>query len=204
MPGCQVGPVPIMRMYGVTMDGNSVCCHVHGFAPYFFVLAPPGFNESHCAPFREALNKVVMNDLRSNREQIKEAVLTVEIVMKQNIMGYRGEEKTMFIRITVALPRLIAPCKRLLDRELVYPPLGQHHYQCFESNIDFDIRFMVDSNVVGCSWIELPPGEWRLRTKNSYSGLELTSRCQLEVDVACDKFIAHQPEGEWSKVAPFR
>lgn len=30
------------------------------------------------------------------------------------------------------------------------------------------------------------------------------SRCQLEVDISYDQLIAHQPEGEWAKVAPFR
>lgn len=204
MPGSQIGPVPVMRMYGVTMERNSVCCHVHGFAPYFYVSAPPNFNESHCKPFKDALNKVVMADLRSNRENIQEAILGIEIVYKQNIVGYRGEDKQMFIKITVALPRNIAACKRLLERDLVYPALGQHDYRSFESNVDFDIRFMVDSGVVGCSWIELPPGKWRQRHKNSFSGLPFTSRCQIEVDVAWDKFVAHQPEGEWSKVAPFR
>ena len=28
----------------------------------------------------------------------------------------------------------------------------------FESYFDFDIRFMVETKVVGCSWIELSPG----------------------------------------------
>lgn len=40
--------------------------------------------------------------------------------------------------------------------------------------------------------------------KDGPSGLPLTSRCQLEVDVAWNEFISHPPEGEWSKVAPFR
>lgn len=52
MPGSQVGPVPIMRMYGVTMEGNSVCCHVHGFSPYFFASAPSDFKASNCKPFK--------------------------------------------------------------------------------------------------------------------------------------------------------
>ena len=52
MPGSQQGPVPIMRMYGVTMEGNSVCCHVHGFSPYFFVSAPSNFADTDCHPFR--------------------------------------------------------------------------------------------------------------------------------------------------------
>lgn len=81
-----------------------------------------------------------MADLRSNRENITEAVLGVEIAMKQNIFGYKGEEKVMFLKITVIFPRLIAACKRLLEKETVYPALGQHYYQPFESNVDFDIR----------------------------------------------------------------
>ncbi|KRK05288.1 uncharacterized protein Dyak_GE27975 [Drosophila yakuba] len=40
MPGAQIGPVPVVRMFGVTMEGNSVCCHVHGFCPYFYIEAP--------------------------------------------------------------------------------------------------------------------------------------------------------------------
>lgn len=63
---------------------------------------------------------------------------------------------------------------------------------------------MVDTDVVGCSWIELPPGTWKIRMKDSNHDYPITSRCQLEVDVGWNQFIAHAPEGEWSKVAPFR
>ncbi len=52
MPGAQTGPVPIVRMYGVTQQGVSVLAHVHGFAPYFFVPAPQGFREEDCSKFR--------------------------------------------------------------------------------------------------------------------------------------------------------
>jgi len=64
-------------------------------------------------------------------------------------------------------------------------------------------RFMVDTSVVGCSWIELPAASWKLRGQYGHM-LERITRCQLEVDVAWDTFIAHAPEGEWSKLAPFR
>ena len=65
------------------------------------------------------------------------------------------------------------------------------------------LRFMVDRSVVGCSWIELPPKTWKLRGRYGHR-LLLTTRCQLEVDVAWDTFVTHAPEGEWLKVAPFR
>ncbi|XP_075212279.1 DNA polymerase delta 1, catalytic subunit isoform X2 [Lycorma delicatula] len=207
MPGSQIGPVPIMRMYGVTMEGHSVCCHVHGFSPYFFVVAPRGFNNSQCKPFKDALNRAVLADMRSNKESVQVAVLMVETMYRQNLFGYHAD-KTLFIKITVALPRLIAACKRLLDRDNIFPAFQGHSYQAFESNIDFDIRFMVDTGLVGCSWVELPPGSWKLRGKDLHpyanSLMPCMSRCQLEVDVSWESLICHPPEGEWSKVAPFR
>lgn len=184
------------------MDGNSVCAHVHGFAPFLYVQAPANFEKKDLSGFQKALDQVVMKDLKSNRENIQEAVLSVEVVQKQSIHFYDGDVKSNFIKITVVLPRLIAAVKRLLEREIILPDMNFQDCRCFESNIDFDIRFMVETKVVGCSWITLPPNTWRLREKGKRP--EPESRCQLEVDVAFDKFIAHEPEGEWAKVAPLR
>jgi len=41
MPEAQSLTVPNMRIFGVTRNQNSICCHVHGFTPYFYVTAPP-------------------------------------------------------------------------------------------------------------------------------------------------------------------
>lgn len=60
---------------------------------------------------------------------------------------------------------------------------------------------MVDSDIVGCNWIELPPGKWRQRP---HSDTSPTTRCQIEVDIAWHHVISHAPEGEWADVAPFR
>ena len=46
-----------------------------------------------------------------------------------------------FIKVTLAIPRLIAPCKRLLEHGFSYSPrMPAHNYHVFESNIDFEIR----------------------------------------------------------------
>uniref|UniRef100_A0A8D8LS81 DNA polymerase delta catalytic subunit n=1 Tax=Cacopsylla melanoneura TaxID=428564 RepID=A0A8D8LS81_9HEMI len=207
MPGSQIKPVPIIRMFGVTMEGNSVCCHVHGFSPYLYVSAPKEFNNTHCRAFKEALNRAIIADMRGNKDEIQEAVLMVEIVQKQTVYGYWGEEKENFIKITVTLPKLVAPAKRLLEKETVFPSFPTHTYKAFESNIDFDIRFMVDNSIVGCNWIEILPGKWSLRGQHKFANTTrpVVSRCQIEIDVSTDDIISHAPEeGEWSKVAPLR
>jgi DNA polymerase delta subunit 1 len=52
MPGATVGPVPVIRMFGITMGGNSVAAHIHGYSPYFFVPAQPNFKTEDCAKFK--------------------------------------------------------------------------------------------------------------------------------------------------------
>ena len=79
--------------------------------------------------------------MRSNPQNIQHAVLAVELVHKQTVYGYTGTEKSPFLRITLALQKLIAPAKRLLEKEVVYSAF-HHDYRAFESNIDFDIRFV--------------------------------------------------------------
>ncbi|RYY86687.1 hypothetical protein EON63_05380 [archaeon] len=44
VPGSQEGPVPIIRIYGVTQEGHSVMCNVHGVTPYFYAQVM-GYNE---------------------------------------------------------------------------------------------------------------------------------------------------------------
>ena len=90
---------------------------------------------------QEALNNAVKKDIKNNNENVQDFILAIERVERQTVFGYTGEKKFLFLKITVALPRLIAPCKRLLETEIIYPALD-HKYTAFESNIDFDIRFV--------------------------------------------------------------
>nr|BAO20830.1 DNA polymerase delta catalytic subunit [Branchinella kugenumaensis] len=202
MPGAQSGLVPIMRMFGVTMEGNSVCCHVHGFSPYFYIEAPPWFGPSECGRFKAALNRAILADLRVFKDKFTDAVLAIELEQKESMYGFRGNKKINFVKITVAIPKMVAAAKRLLEQGKVEAPYDNHSYLAYESNIEFEIRYMVDSHIVGCNWIELPPGKYRLRSEGQIPAVQ--SRCQLEVDVAWDDLISHSTEGEWAKVAPFR
>ena len=98
-------------------------------------------------------------------------------------------------------------------------------YSCFEANIDFEIRFMVDTEMTGCGWIEVPPNTYRLRDTSFGSGghdetrsqsmanhrngpsnrsLAAQTRCQIELDVAYDALQMHNSDGKWSHVAPVR
>lgn len=95
----------IFRLFGVTEDGRSICCHVHGFSPYFYVALPAQFNATFCGPLKTALNQAILRDMRSNKQEITEPVLMIELVQKMNIYGYHGDQKVSFAKITLAIPK---------------------------------------------------------------------------------------------------
>lgn len=159
MPGHSSGPFPILRMYGLTMDGNSVCAHLHSFRPYFYVPLPcQAFTSEHCCAFKNSLNNAVLSDMRYNRDNIVSAIEAVEICDRCSMYGFYGNTLYPFLKITVSFPKLVPAARRLVTSVQLQPFQTVCH-QSYESNIEYEIRFMVDSGIVGCNWIDCPPGE---------------------------------------------
>lgn len=46
----------VVRLFGVTKAGNSICASVQGYRPYFYASAPAGFGEEHIANAIKMLN----------------------------------------------------------------------------------------------------------------------------------------------------
>uniref|UniRef100_A0A8I3XDN2 DNA polymerase n=1 Tax=Callithrix jacchus TaxID=9483 RepID=A0A8I3XDN2_CALJA len=177
-PPLSRGSVPVLRAFGVTDEGVSVCCHVHGFAPYFYTPAPPGFGPEHLGDLQRELNLAISRDNRGGKELTGPAVLAVELCSRESIFGYHGHGPSPFLRITLALPRLVAPARRLLEQGIRVAGLGTPSFAPYEANVDFEIRY----------------------------GLGLTSpaSCQLEADVLWSDVVSHPPEGPWQRIAPLR
>jgi len=200
VPGSRRRPVPVIRLYGVNMAGNSVMAHVHGFTPYFYCNAPDGFTEGDLGKFRAALEQRLRSERRNQRENITEIVLAVQLVPNlQSLLGYHFEKTTSFIKVFLAMPNFVPSARGNLERGLAIPGFGTRAFQCFEANVPFVLRFMIDTNVVGCNWIELPGGTYGLRPRHRHS-----SAAQIEVDVVFDSMVSHAPDGEWQRIAPMR
>ena len=202
-----MGVSPILRMFGVTDTGNSVCAHIHGFMPYIYVPAPLNqFSPTHCLVLQDALDQAISSDGRSGKDSVLKTVLAVDPVQKCSMYGFHDNRLYPFLKITLALPRLVAPAKRLLERGIPVPGLGTPTFTVFESNIEYELRFMIDMDVVGCNWIECPPGKYCLRKPcmGAIGNTMPTSKTQIELDISYEDFISHVPEGEWQKIAPLR
>ncbi|CAG8667152.1 4956_t:CDS:2, partial [Ambispora gerdemannii] len=111
---------PIVRLYGVTERGNSVLCHVSGFLPYFYIPAPVGFKDNDVSHFQRSLEQILS---AGNK------VFRIEIMMKESIWGYHGNQKNPFLKLTFNDSRALSQAKNILCLYLI---------------------------ITGANWIELP------------------------------------------------
>jgi DNA polymerase delta subunit 1 len=209
--------VPILRIFGVTDAGNSCVAHVHGFTPYFICDAPPNYNPNapaHSEMFRAALDQAVREQTRGNNNKGAHFVLDVDTLHKRSLVGFTpGAETSHFLKISVAMPKNVPTARRVLERGFSFNG-RRHEYLTYESNIPFVLRFMVDKDITGCCWVQLPAGTYSLRGDGlgppgasgggGATNIRKASRMQIEADIYHNELVAHESVGRWMGIAPIR
>ena len=68
-----------------------------------YVQAPLGFKRENLHDFRTALNHAVLADLKSNKENIINAILNVEIMSKSNLYQFQVIITSEFGQVVIIL-----------------------------------------------------------------------------------------------------
>ena len=106
------------------------------------------------------------------------------VVQRKSIMGYH-EKLSNFLKITMTLPTQVPAARSILSSgEFQLPPYTRNTYLPYEADLPFVLRFMVDMDIVGMSWLRMPAGAYRVAR-----GASKTSHSQIEVDIAFDKLV---------------
>mmetsp|Transcript_21956 Transcript_21956/g.45738 ORF Transcript_21956/g.45738 Transcript_21956/m.45738 type:complete len:1158 (+) Transcript_21956:72-3545(+) len=220
--GAVTGAVPVIRLYGVNETGNSVAVFIHGFTPYGYFGLPRGYEVDITK--RGEMRKIIDENMRAklgsqfNGKGDKDggdaqACLGVDYVDgKKSIMGY-DPAHTKFLIVYVAMPGMIPKLKSIMEEGITLPgivtvdPDGTRTevresviFQPFECNVPFVMRYMIDRDITGASWLTLPKGTYKLRQSEKEKG----THCQIEADISENDIVSRKPEGDWSKVAPLR
>lgn len=61
------------------------------------------------------------------------------------IYGFHGNKKQPFLKIIMAVPRLLAAAKRLLEGGFSFGSYPPQEYQVYESNTEFEIRYVLST-----------------------------------------------------------
>mmetsp|Transcript_3469 Transcript_3469/g.7649 ORF Transcript_3469/g.7649 Transcript_3469/m.7649 type:complete len:1149 (-) Transcript_3469:95-3541(-) len=218
--GAKNGTVPIIRLFGVNETGNSVAVFIHGFTSYAYFALPRGYEVSENNDNLGKIRAILETNLKaklggqfskgnsSNGEQSQACLGVQRVTDKQSIMGY-DPSHTNFLKVYVAMPGMVPKLKSIMEDGILLPGIlndnGQEVresmiFQPFECNVPYVLRYMIDKDITGASWLSLPKGTYRLRESESEKG----THCQIEADIFFNEIIPRKPEGEWSKVAPLR
>ncbi|CAN8095544.1 unnamed protein product [Discula destructiva] len=188
------GGSPTVKLFGVTEEGNSVMLHVKDFKHYLYVAAPVGFSPQDCMPFRAYLETQV-------GQQQQHVIHSVVMAMRESIYGFQNNTQNPFLKITVTDPKFINRVRSTIQScNANWKGLWKSDGQILTfDNIQYIIRFMVDNKIFGMSWVEAKAGAYKLIPKR-----DRQSNCQIEAECSYLDLIAHEPVGEWSKMAPLR
>ena len=106
---------------------------------------------------------------------VVEAVSHIELAMKSSIMFYQ-EKQSQFLKIYVTLPKFVSQLRGHFEKDSVIFRNKQAVFSevTYESNVPFGLRFMIDTDMRGMSWVKIKPSSYKVR--NLYSA-ERISTC---------------------------
>ncbi|KAI3323044.1 DNA polymerase delta catalytic subunit [Xylariaceae sp. AK1471] len=188
------GGRPTVKLFGVTENGHSVMLHVTDFKHYLYVAAPVSFTPKDCDSFKAYLE--------TRLAQRQPAIHSCQVVLRENIYGFQGNTQSPYIKVTVTDHKFIARVRTMIENgEANWKGLwkGADGGVMTFDNLQYVLRFMVDGQIPGMSWVEAPPKKYRLLTE-----AHRQSSCQIEAEISYSDLISHEPKGEWSKMAPLR
>ncbi|KAI9873908.1 MAG: DNA-directed DNA polymerase delta [Pleopsidium flavum] len=173
-----------VKLFGVTETGHSVLLHVTDFLHYLYVAAPVSFAKTDCDGFKTYLD--------TQLAQHQPAIQSVQMVLRENLFGFQGNQKSPYLKITVTDPKYINKLRTTIES-------GNANYKGLWKGVDggiltFDsiqyvLRFMIDTGVSDHSQTQ---------------DIDRHSNCQIEAYVHYRDLTAHHNDGEWAKMAPLR
>eukprot|EP01006_Ploeotia_vitrea_P059999 TRINITY_DN75127_c0_g1_i1.p1 TRINITY_DN75127_c0_g1~~TRINITY_DN75127_c0_g1_i1.p1 ORF type:complete len:1053 (+),score=125.84 TRINITY_DN75127_c0_g1_i1:30-3188(+) len=191
------GEVTVIRMFGVTKEGHSVLVHAHGFSPYFWIQSPKNFDLTHCRSFKDECNKQLAN--RGGSRPGIDPIIHMGIDHGRSLQNFQFHTTKDFIRVTCHQPFYVPKVRSFFDQGAMYPALwsGSYHFTTYESNVPFELRFMIDNNLSGSPWVEIPAGKFKVVKPT-------TTHAQIEVEICYRDLVALPSEGIYNTIAPFR
>jgi len=116
--------------------------HVTDFLHYLYVAAPVNFTKNDCDPFKAFLE--------TQLAQHQPAIYSVQMVLRENLFGFQGNQKSPYLKITVTDPKFINRLRTSIESGTAnykgYWKGAEGGILTFDS-IQYVLRFMIDTKV---------------------------------------------------------
>lgn len=163
----------LIKLYGLTEDGQSVSVNVLRFTPFFMVK----INHKLTTLTIEKIREYVIMRLPSN---LKGSFLGVKLIKKKDFWGFHNDTKFTFLRFTFNSNNGFRAGIRIFQKEVMIQGIHSKamKYKLYESNIEPFIRFMHIKDISPSGWVCIPAKEYEIND----TILPTTSK----IDISCD------------------
>ncbi len=148
----------LVRFFGKTKEGKSVCAFLKGIYPYFYVHAKNQFEDS--------LENIL-------KKQFPGLIVKLEKVQKYLPVGYQTE-KTPLTKITLNDPSRVPEVREFLNKEKFVDNV-------YEADILFKYRVMADLGIFGFRWLKVKGTQTRTTTVKTDITVEATDISESSV-----------------------
>lgn len=183
---------PVVRIFGLTLEGYTVALFVGGFYPYFYVRINAKLREDlesvisgGMARFRSWLDCAAAERDKKGTSKDGAYVRDLQVVKRRSIYGYEPGE-TEFLRIETFQPKHVPLVRDVLfgkesksaerrdaadsdDESNEQPPRlrpGRYGaFEVFEADIPFTLNFCVERGLYGCGWFSVNKKALQLRRR---------------------------------------
>lgn len=169
----------IIRGYGVTEDGNSICIHIEGFKPYFFFKIPSDWDNRKFNEFKTNVTRLV-------DDNNKDGIFKAEIVQKKEFYGFTNNEVFNYGMFEFKNQGAYYSYLKVMKEKKIFIRRTNEEFdfsnKLYETKVSSLLRFFHVKNIDPSGWIKINGGKYK---KNIPS----MSRAQIDITVNYDDII---------------
>jgi DNA polymerase elongation subunit (family B) len=157
----------IIRGYGVTENGNSICIHINGFQPYFFFKVPEDWDNKKFSQFK----KNILDLVEKNQA---DGLISGELVKKKEFYGFTNNELfnygVLFFKNQSSYYTFL---KVMREKKILNIDFSNKLYETKVSSL---LRFFHVQNIDPSGWLIINKGNYTINTPS-------LTRTQIDINV---------------------
>lgn len=197
--------------FGVTENGNSVCCRIVNYHPYFYIMIPTEYDDKQVDDFVKAFDAENINEYEPPDETYtateedkffssyyKSALVQSEcqIIEREIFWKFMNRAKFRFYKLVFTSKSAMNFYYRALLKPIDLNITGKYKqtykYNLFEADLEPLLRFYHDRDIKPSGWLECAAGK--------YTPVTTLSKCQINITCQWDRIMPIEIDA----IAPIR
>jgi DNA polymerase delta subunit 1 len=168
----------MIRGYGVTDKGNSICIHIENFQPYFFFKIPESWDDDDFKIFKNVVSSMI------DKQHVNSLVKS-GIIKKKEFYGFTNNELFKYGIFVLKNQSAYYAYKKLLSEKKIvirlwekkgYPYEFDFSNKLYETKVSSLLRFFHVQNLDPAGWLKIEASKYK-------RNIPSISRAQIDITV---------------------